>query len=88
MFVIRFRNLLRLLNVKYNRREMYLDLKLVSEIALRQNSHLRFVNLILMFPCIMTQYTKITNKTQLCRIIIPWLLYMFRAIFSLIIRSI
>jgi len=35
---------------------------------------------------------KMTNKMQLCRIIhysiVPWLLYMFRAIFSLIIRSI
>ena len=28
-----------------------------------------FMNLIFMFPCIMTQYTKMTNKMQLCRII-------------------
>jgi len=32
---------LRLLYVKYNRREKYLDLKLVSKIDLRQNSYLR-----------------------------------------------
>jgi len=35
---------------------------------------------------------KMTNKIHLCRIIyysiVPWLLYMFRAILSLIIRSI
>jgi hypothetical protein len=35
---------------------------------------------------------KMTNKVQLCRIIyyslVPWLLYMFRKILSLIIRSI
>jgi len=35
---------------------------------------------------------KMTNKMQLCRIIyyslVPWLLYMFRAILSLISRSI
>ena len=27
------------------------------------------INLIFMFPCIMTQYMKMTNKIQLCRII-------------------
>ena len=39
-----------------------------------------------------TVLIKMTNKMQLCRIvyysIVPWLLYMFRAILSLIIRSI
>jgi hypothetical protein len=28
-----------------------------------------FINLIFMFPCMMTQYTKMTNKVQLCRTI-------------------
>jgi hypothetical protein len=28
-----------------------------------------FINLLFMFPCIVTQYTKMTNKIQLCRII-------------------
>lgn len=32
---------MRLLYVKYNRREKYLELRLVSKIALRQNSYLR-----------------------------------------------
>jgi hypothetical protein len=41
IFVIRFRNFWRLLHVKHNRREKYLDLKLVSKIALCQNSYLR-----------------------------------------------
>ena len=39
-----------------------------------------------------TSLIKMTNKMQLCRIIyyslVPWLLYMFRAMLSLIIRSI
>ena len=42
--------------------------------------------------CILAILIKMTNKMQLCRIIYysitPWLLYMFRAILSLIIRSI
>jgi hypothetical protein len=48
-------------------------------------------NLIFMFPCIMIQYLKITNKMQMCRIIyyfiVPWLFNMFRARLSFIIRS-
>jgi len=31
--------------------------------------NLSVLNLIFIFPCIMTQYTKMTNKMQLCRII-------------------
>ena len=48
-----------------------------------------FANLTFMVPCIMMYLTKMTNKMQLCMIIYCSLkLYMFRAILSLIIRSI
>ena len=49
-------------------------------------------NLTFTVSCIIMILIKITNKMQLYRIIyysfVPWLLYMFRAILSLIIRSI
>jgi len=33
------------------------------------HTHYRYTNLVFMFPCIVTQYTKMTNKMQRCRII-------------------